>query len=164
MTDTSKTPGNDYPGNIDNGFRESHQDLPGHAADSAANAGQRESSRALAWKHPDLRQGVTEPGHFATVTANNDHFVGQVAFGGMDGPTRVTVTQLDAAGAAGTYTNMQDFDDRPQNAIAPDHQSRGSATPPNGSHNTNTPATRPRPAMKGSDALAIMKEHLANGR
>ena len=70
-------------------------------------------------------------------------------------PGTANVVRFDAAGAAGRYHGMQPAGGNPQR---PDwHQSRGSATGPNGSHGLDDAASAPRQSMKGLSRMEIMK-------
>jgi hypothetical protein len=129
----------------------------GHAAYSTADHGVGAGRNpGLAYDHPNLRQSSTDIKPFANVTANGNQYVGQVAFGGMEGPTQVSVARLDMWN--GTQHGLREpVSPHPGSAQAAGHPSRNSATRPNGSHSTANPVSTPRPAMKGSEALDIMK-------
>jgi hypothetical protein len=155
--------------------RESTPVMAGHAAQSPGNRSNfdRPNGTAYAVGHPDLRQSSTRTVPFQNVGTNNGHFIGEAAFGGMfadtDAPpgapgNTVRVTRLDMASEAGTYANMQPFDDRPSNAQAAGHMSRNSATPPDGSHSVSGSVTRPPTrAMKNSEALNAVKAAMYGG-
>ena len=127
------------------------------------------SRNALAMGHPDLRQSNT---NFSDVLANMrtargnivDLGVNEHTPGGFSHAGEVALRLFDAAGQAGQYS----FDSNASHAqrtfpsanpLRPDyHQSRGSATPANGSHSLGNATSAPRQSMKGSEALSIMKD------
>lgn len=108
--------------------------------------------RELAFRHPDLRQGSTSVNPMATLRTRE----------AMDGTGawspfnvgRVGLSRLDAAGATGA-TGVDAPAGNPVSRWG-DHQSRGSATPPNGSHSLSSPQSN-AVAMKASEARDVMK-------
>jgi hypothetical protein len=141
----------------------------GHQASSTGDHGAAMASdpmcvpgpRELAWQHPDLRQqSVSFNDVIARLrTVNGDDQNGDRSITYRAG--EVGLSLFNARGAAGAYPGMQPVGHIPQR---PDwHQSRGSATPPNGSHSTVNPSRPPTQAMKASEARAMLKAHMFPG-
>lgn len=114
----------------------------------------------IAWAHQDL--GQSNPNSFnalanlQTVNAEGNGDRGITWHAG-----EAALRMFDARGAAGRYVGMNPVNPSP---ARPDwHIAQGSAVPPNGSHSTAVPSRPPTGAMKGSEALALMKRHLFPG-
>lgn len=131
----------------------------GHASPSTGDhgAGQGRNSD-VALGHEDLRQSRPGLVPFAAMRSNPANFVGQAAFGALDGPSVVHVDVMPAAERAG----LPGFRAAPSgnpllaNGYRP---ARGSGTPASGGHDL-TNVTSHAVASKGKTNLEIMKEAL----
>jgi hypothetical protein len=127
----------------------------GASADPMRPVGPRE----LAWRHPDVRQSNVS---FNDVVARLRTAPPEDASRAITYcPGEVALSLFNARGQAGSYPGMQPVGHAPQR---PDYgPARQSGTPPNGSHSTANANRPPTQAMKGSEALSIMKAHLFGG-
>jgi hypothetical protein len=115
--------------------------------------------RQLAWEHPDLRQQSV---NFSDVIARLRTAPPEDASRAVTyTPGEVALNLFNARGAAGSYPGMQPVGHSPQR---PDwHQSRGSATAPNGSHSTTGPvqsnavSNKAAGPLRGSAAIDAMR-------
>jgi hypothetical protein len=137
----------------------------GRAAPSTGDHGVGAGRRAeIAVGHDTMRQHQAPTG-FDQVLSRLRTVAGDNAYGDKDityMPGEVALRMFDAAGQAGNYHGMQQVNPSPQR---PDwHQSRGSATMPNGSHGLSNPGSHAAPAaVKASDAREILRRHMFPG-
>jgi hypothetical protein len=132
-------------GNVPPGYDRSLSDarvspspLAGQAARSTGDHGDPMAvpgPREIAWRHQDLRQSSVS---FNDVIARLRTVAGDNAYGDRNvtyTAGQVGLSMFNAAGQAGSYPGMQRVDPMPNR---PDyHQSRGSATGPNGTHHAS---------------------------
>jgi hypothetical protein len=115
--------------------------------------------RELAWRHPDLREGSTTVRPWQSLnTVNQDRPDAGIIWGAG----RVAVDQLHTTDVA-AFTSQPSGN--PNMRDHSPHSARGSAVAPNGGHLLSNPTSHAAPqAMKGSDALRIMRETQNMGR
>jgi hypothetical protein len=140
----------------------------GHAAYSTGDHGVGQGrNNALAAGHQDLRQSNTSFDNvIATLrTERGDRTAAENGLGGFAYAGEVALRAFAARDQAGTYAGMNPVSTDPSRQAA--HQSRGSGTPANPVNPSGQYASqsRPRPSMKNSDALDIIKNAMrANGQ
>jgi hypothetical protein len=115
--------------------------------------------KTLALGHPDMRFGTTGPVPLLSMRTDSDDFPRDLR--GMTSGVPVALARLDAYGAAGAPPFRQQPSGNPA-VRHPDHQSRGSATAPNGGHSLTDPQSH-AVAMKASEAREVLKRHMFPG-
>lgn len=124
------------------------------------------TSSRVAVGHGDLRQSNTD---FSTVLARLSTRRGNVVDlgvpdntpGGFSHPGEVALRLFDGRTQAGGFDGMAPVGGNPLRPA--DHQSRGSATAPNGTHSSSSQQGAcypPRESMKASDRVSVMKAAL----
>jgi hypothetical protein len=111
--------------------------------------------RELAFRHPDLRQATTNPVPLLSMRTAADDFPRDLR--GLSSGVPVALSRLDASTVSGLPGPSANPVSRPM-----DHQSRGSATPANGSHSLSDPQSH-AVAMKASEAREILRRHMFPG-
>jgi hypothetical protein len=133
----------------------------------------RSSGAGVAYAHENLRQSDPDFGGGFTMQARSNPvtFVGSSAFhnshSNSDTATmrpqpdhgRPQVQVFDAAGDAGRYTSMHPTNgfDYGIDHLTGRYDSAPTGASSTGSHDTSSPCTTPRPAMKASEARDILK-------
>lgn len=132
-----------------------------HGAAMASDPMNRPGPRELAWQHRDVRQQSVSFGdviaRLRTVNGDNQNGDRDITYTAGE----VGLNLFSARAAAGSYSGMQPVGHSPQRP-AP-HQSRGSATPPNGSHSTTGSVQSGAVALKASEARELLRRHLFPG-
>ena len=165
-----------FPGGRNPMDRVSPPITEGHASPSTGDHGFSPGSdpmnqpgpRELAFRHPGVREPNSLRMDLATTTANPlavlnaqnpaEHAL-ESNIVGMYGAARVSMSQLDAAAASGLSSAPGNPAGRRM-----DHQSRGSAVAPNGSHSTAAPlSSAPMSVKSNSELRADFKRMLFPG-
>ena len=165
-----KSAGNpvDVPGGGSAFDRVSPPITAGHAAASTGDHGAAQGSRdpmdvagpkRLALGHPDMQFGTTNvmPLLSAVVSGSSSEHAPEHNIVGLYADARVAMSRLDAASAS----RVSGPSGNPH-MHGTDRQSRGSATPPNGTHSLASPQSN-AVAMKSSEAREALKRHLFPG-
>jgi hypothetical protein len=138
-----------FPGNASN--IENKPLVSGHAADSAGNAGNAPGSRALAFRHHDLRQSSTDMTPFASARpAQTQGYLGAIAMTGeghrqgmmlaTQEPSVETLSRLTSQAPETTASFRAPRSGDPSRTEP--RTARGSATKPNGTHSLDNPTSR----------------------